>query len=245
MRFDVIGLHPDNAMNIVVNLYDKCTTDDEKVKLLTSNRSKVTLKSSATDERFKSGQTIDINAGELLGLGLVASYYEYYGNGNTYQVVAGVEDSVKAQTENVLSDGTIWHDQTKQKMLFQTVMFQGFHPAQPVTSERIIEQINHKTGTVRSRYPDNCGLIVNLFGSDANFDLNRIAAESNYKEYIDVYLVGYQLPSLQYAYVFRLGQPLPPSLTVKLDRHPIDDEWGFNYADSTRSKTVTTEGNNP
>lgn len=236
MRFDGIGLHPDNAMNIVLKLYDEQPTQAEKIKLLTNNQAKVAIKSKAVDERFKSGQIIDVNAGELIGLGLVASYYNYYGErlGNTYQVMVGIEDSVKAQTENVLSDGAIWHDQTKQKMLYQTVMFQGYHPEQPVTTESIIQQINHKTGSVRSRYPENCGLIVNMFAEAADFDLKRISAESNYKEYSQVFLVGYHLPALDYGYVFNLGEQRRPTLTVGLERHPMDDEWGFNYADSTR-----------
>jgi hypothetical protein len=236
MRFDAIGIHPENAVNIVVKLYDEQPTENKKIKLLTSNNTKVTLNSKTIDERFKSGQTIDINPGELIGLGLVASYYNHYGqrSGNTYQVVTGVEDSVKAQSENVLSDGAIWHNQTKQKMLFQTVMFQGYHPKQPVTTERIIEQINLKSGIVRDRYPDNCGLIVNMFAEVANFDLKRIAAESNYKDYTDVYLVGYKLPALDFAYVFRLDEKPQPTLTVRLNRNSIGDDWNFNYSDSTR-----------
>ncbi len=236
MNLDVIGLHPDSAMNIVVNLYHQKSTTPDKLKLLTSNRSNITLQSKTLDERFKSGQTIDINAGELLGLGLVASYFEYYGNGNTYQVVTGVEDSAKSQIENIISDGAIWHDQTKKKMPFQTVMFQGYFPTQqPATTEKIIKQINLKTGVERQRYPENCGLIVNVFASEAEFDLNRIAAESNHSEYNDTYIVLHQLPSLEHANIYRLGDPLPPSLTVRLEKHPVDDEWQFNYSDSTRS----------
>lgn len=238
MNFDAIGLHPDNAIGIVLKLYDEQHDTPAKVSLLLNNRPFEKLPSKATDERFKSGMTIDINAGELMGIGCVATYYNWCGEAqsNTYQAMVGVEDSVKAQSENILSDGAVWHDQSKKKMLYQLVLVQGYYPKQTVNTDHVISQINLKTtDVVRAGYPENCGLIVNVFSEAGEIDLARVTKESNFSKYTEVLVVIYQLPSLQMANVYKVSKQRQPSLTIGLERHQMDEQWEFNYSDSKRN----------
>lgn len=234
MNFDGIGLHPDNAMRIVLKLYDEATTPKEKIDLLLHNRPLQNLSSADLPPNFASGTTIDLNASELLGLGAVASYYNWTsqqaGTGNTYQAFVGIEDSAKAQAENVLSDGAIWHDQAHAKMVMQQVMVQGYFPGHKITSEDVVAQINKKAKR-RADYPENCGLIVNLYSQSGDIDFNAIRqkAKADIEAYTDVYLVLYGLPALNFARVTYLSQPLARNLIIQLKRTPMDGTWSFNY----------------
>jgi hypothetical protein len=76
-------------------------------------------------------------------------------------VVVGVEDGVKSNVENYLSDGGIWDNQTKEKMLYQQVAVQGYFPKSVINNEHVARIIQEKINK-RSRYPENCGLIVNI-----------------------------------------------------------------------------------
>ena len=234
MNFDGIGLHPDNAMGIVLKLYDGVTTPKERIHLLLHNRPLTNLNSKDLPPNFASGKTIDLNASELLGLGTVASYYNWAsedaGTGNTYQAFVGIEDSAKRQEENVLSDGAIWHDQAHAKMLIQQVMAQGYFPEKKISDEDIAAQINKKAKR-RSDYPDNCGLIVNLYSQSGEIDLDAIRKEAkdDIAAFNDVFLVWYKLPALDFARVMYLSEPTARSLVIQLRRNPMDDTWGFNY----------------
>lgn len=245
MNFDMIGLHPDSAMNIVLKLYDSKASENEKVKLLLENRAVEKLNSVDLPPNFSSGITIDINAGELLSLGAVVSYFNWIGSmgdGDSYQVGVGIEDSVKAQTENLLSDGTIWHNQSAEKMVVQQVMVQGYFPNKVIRSSDIVKQIKHKAN-MRDRYPDNCALIVSIFSESGDYDFNIIRKEAGLEiaKFNDVYLVTYALPSLDRAAVFYINDQRAPNLTIQLKRHPMDEEWRFNY-DAKRGLVAQSTG---
>jgi hypothetical protein len=89
-----------------------------------------------------------------LGIGCVASYYnwtsEEAGAGNTYQAIVGVEDPAKRQIETLLSDGAIWHDQAKAKILAQQVMTQGYFPKKPITDADVVNAIKKKMAHTQS-----------------------------------------------------------------------------------------------
>ncbi len=240
MNFDGVGLHPDNAIKIVLNMYDGKSTKD-KISLLLNNRPIAKLNSIDLPANFASGTTIDLNEGELMGLGAVVSYYQWVaeqaGTDNTYQAFVGIEDSAKAQTENVLSDGAIWHDQAHAKMLVQQVMVQGYFPVTKVDNAHVIAQINKKADR-RADYPDNCALIVNIFSQAGEIEIEGIRkdAKQAIEAFTDVYVVWYQLPALDIARVIYLSNPTAPDLTIALARYEHDDEWRFNLDGKRGSK---------
>ncbi len=228
-----IGLHPDNALKIALKLFDNKQTTQEKVKLLLNNHAVSNLESVDTPKDFASGKTIDINAGELLGIGCVSSYYNWMseeaGSGNTYQAVVGIEDAGKNQIENQLSDGGVYHDQTNQKILAQQVMAQGYYPDKWITNQDVIEAVKKKCDE-RQNYHENCILIVNVFGDKVNVDRKVIHDEiSKFPEqFTDTYMVVYGLPSLSMAHVSFLSEPDARGLAIELKRHEYEDIWRFN-----------------
>jgi hypothetical protein len=234
MKFEVIGLHPDNALKIALDIFDNKKSVDDRVKALINNRPIKNLNSVDIPANFASGKTIDLNTGELLGIGCVTSYYnwasEQANTGNTYQAIVGIEDPSKRQIENLLSDGAIWHDQAKQKILAQQVMTQGYFPMKPLTNDDVVNAIKKKIGQ-RDNYPDNCILIVNAFGNEIN--INRGNIYNEIKDlggtFTDVYLVIYNLPDLTLANVSYISQLNVPGLTIGLARHEHDDKWEFNH----------------
>jgi len=229
-----IGLHPNNAVKIALKLFDNKQSTQEKVKLLLNNHTVSNLESVDTPKDFASGKTIDINAGELLGIGCVATYYNWIseeaGSGNTYQAVVGIEDAGKKQIENQLSDGGIYHDQTNQKILAQQVMTQGYYPDKWITSKDVIEAVKMKCDE-RHKYHENCILVVNVFGDKVNVDRGVIYNEiSKFPEqFTDTYMVVYGLPSLKMAHVSFISEPPDTrGLAIKLERHEYEDIWRFN-----------------
>jgi hypothetical protein len=233
MNFNVIGLHPDNALKIALNIFDNKTSVDDKVKLLLNNRPVNNLNSVDTPANFASGKTIDLNTGELLGIGCVASYYNWMSEeaktNNTYQAIVGVEDPAKRQIETLLSDGAIWHDQAEIKILVQQVMTQGYFPKKPIADIDVVNAIKKKMAQ-RDNYPENCVLIVNAFGNEIAIDRNKINDEIKEltNAFTDVYLVIYNLPLLTMAHVSYISQPDARGLAIKLERHEYKDEWEFN-----------------
>lgn len=231
-----IGLHPDNALKVALKLFDNKETTDEKVKLLLNNRPVKNLESVDRPKDFASGKTIDINAGELLGIGSVAAYYNWMseeaGGGNTYQAVVGIEDAGKNQIESQLSDGAIYHDQTNQKILAQQVMAQGYFPDKWITSNDVIEAVKKKCDE-RKNYHENCILIVNVFGDKININIKEIYdAISKFPEkFTDTYMVVYGLPSLSMAHVSFISEIDARGLAIKLERHDYEDIWRFNKVD--------------
>ena len=145
MNFDAIGFHPGNALKIALKIFDDQKTQDDKIKTILNNRPIKNLNSVDLPPNFISGKTIDLNVSELLGIGCVATYYNWSSEegktGNTYQAMVGAEDSAKNQIENVLSDGAVWHDQARQKMLAQQVMVQGFFPEKPIANADVVDAI--------------------------------------------------------------------------------------------------------
>jgi hypothetical protein len=233
MNFDVIGLHPDNALKIALSIFDNKSSKEDKIKALLNNRPIKNLNSIDLPANFTSGKTIDLNLSELLGIGCVASYYnwssEESATKNTYQAVVGVEDSTKQHIENLLSDGAIWHDQAHAKMLAQQVMVQGYYPEKPIGNDDIVAAIKKKIQQ-RSSYPDNCMLIVNVFGEQIAISRSKIFDDIKElaSSFTDVYIVIYNLPLLTFANVSYVSEPDARGLTIELKRHEYIDEWRFN-----------------
>lgn len=233
MNFDAIGLHPDNALKVALKIFDDQTTQEYKIKTLLNNRPIKDLNLIDLPPNFISGKTIDLNVSELLGIGCVSSYFNWSSEEarvhNTYQAVVGVEDSAKSQIENVLSDGAVWHDQTRKKMLAQQVMVQGYFPERQVSNADIVDAIKKKLKQ-RNSYPDNCMLIVNVFSNISAIDRTTIWNEIKdlADPFTDVYVVIYNLPSLTMANVSYASEPDARGLTIVLKRYEYADEWQFN-----------------
>ena len=233
MNFDVIGLHPDNALKIALSIFDNLESTDYKVKALLNNRPIKSLNSIDLPTNFSSGKTIDLNLSELLGIGCVASYFMWLSQqnntNNTYQAIVGVEDSAKQQIESLLSDGAVWHDQAHIKMLAQQVMTQGFYPEKTITNDDVIAAIKKKIEQ-RDIYPENCMLIINAFGNQIRINVSRIynGIKDLTKSFSDTYLVVYSLPSLSHARVSYVSESSAPDLIIDLKRYADIDEWRFN-----------------
>lgn len=233
MNFDVIGLHPDNALKIALSIFDNMKSTDCKVKALLNNRPIKCLNTIDLPANFSNGKFIDLNLSEILGIGCVTSYFMWISQqnntNNTYQAIVGVEDSAKQQIENLLSDGAVWHDQAHVKMLAQQVMTQGFYPEKIITNDDVIAAIKKKNEQ-RDSYPENCMLIINAFGNQIEIDVSIIYKEIKdlTKSFSDTYLVVYSLPSLSLASVIYFSEPSAPELIIDLKRYSDIDEWRFN-----------------
>ncbi len=124
-----VGIYPGNAVAQVRYLYNKLP-DTHKTKFLLNERSLPETVKGEIIKEFQSRQTTDINAGEMLGIGIVGCYYNVNGelNGRTYQAVVGIEDAAKSFKETHLSDGAIWENETETKMMYQQTLVQGYFP---------------------------------------------------------------------------------------------------------------------
>lgn len=232
MYFDVIGLHPNNILKIALHIFDNKSSDKEKIKALLNNRSIKDLDSVNLPANFISGKTIDLNLSELLGIGCVSSYFnwnsEEAGTNNTYQGIVGVEDSAKQQIEALLSDGAVWHDQAHTKMLAQQVMVQGYYPEKLITSEDVVTAIKKKNQQ-RDSYPENCMLIVNIFGKQVSISRSSVYTDIKNlaNSFTDVYIVVYNVPALTMANVSYVSEPKARGLTIGLKRYEYENEWRF------------------
>lgn len=234
MKYVSIGIHPDNAIGHVLKLYDSQANKD-KISLLLQNRPLDKLPSKGSIPSDFQGRTIDLNAGELLGIGLVAAYHNWQGeqSGETYQAVVGLGDSQKSSVENYLSDGGVYQDSLKQKMLYQQVMVQGYRPTRIVTTQDVTAEVNTKVKS-RERYPANCGLIINIYSEKNTIDYFDVEQGCELGAYNSAFAIWYQLPDLSYAYVMPLNLGLSPqefainTMPIELRRFPRKDEWEFN-----------------
>jgi hypothetical protein len=227
-RHDVTGSYPEPLINHILHQYDSLD-DNQKLNYLKNNREFEKLNFINSDKRFASGVTIDINAGELLGLSLVTLYLNESGiqGDNTYQVITSVADQDKKRKEFLLSDGAVYEDQTGKKMTFQTTMAQGLVPEKILKASDIADVVNRKVAE-RSRYPEKCGLIVNVFSKYHIFTPAQIKTSINLEAYDRVFLVLYHLPELDNATVIPLTNPQLPDFPVQLIRHKLDSEWKLN-----------------
>ncbi len=231
MNLKVIGMEPGSAVSLALDLYDK-KADNEKVHLLISSKLIDMVDVANLPKDFASGRLVDINAGELLSLGVVGTYYNLLdqAKNKTYQVVVGVDDASKTLTENVLSDGAIWDNQNKGKMPFQQVLVQGFYPERKITEESVIDAINNKISK-RTQYPNNCGLIVSVYGEKGQINFQKILESCDLDKFQVVFAVTYQLPGLKTAMVARLDKSLAPDVFIqnaknfKLDRFTSKSDW--------------------
>lgn len=221
-----VGMYPGNAVAQVRYLYDKLP-ESHRVKLLLNERALPETVKGEIIKEFQSRQTIDINAGEMLGIGMVGCYYNVNGElkGRTYQSVVGIEDAAKSFKETHLSDGAIWENETETKMMYQQTLVQGYFPeARQVATNDVIVAINEKIERKRrGDYPESSGLIVNVFSSSVGIDLNEVIAACDLGKFASVFCIFYNLPSLEQAMVYLLKKNADPETTDGL-------KIGFNLS---------------
>jgi hypothetical protein len=230
MKLRIIGIDAGSAINHVLGLCENI--DDEKmVDLMLHNKTTKMPPLNGIPADFASGKLIDIYVGELLGLGVAVAWYDYLGKEkkDTYQVVVAVDDSSKSQIEYLLSDGAIWHDQAQAKMVFQQVTVQGYHPQKNITDSDIINAINSKAER-RQDYPDNCGLIVNVYSRTGTFDFTNITNNTDVEKFNTVLCIVYGLPLIKQAFVKFLSKTEPNTrpVTIVLDAFPKGTHWQIN-----------------
>lgn len=230
MNMRVVGITSGSAINHVLGLCENMD-DKQMVDMMLHNRTTEMPPINEIPPDFSSGKLMDIYVGELLGLGVTGAWYDFLGQnkGNTYQVVVAVDDFSKNNIEYVLSDGAIWHDQAQAKMVFQQVTVQGYYPRKNITDTDIINAIRSKTDR-RKDYPDNCGLIVNVYSATGMFDFFNIANSSNVESFNTVLCIVYGLPAIKQAFVKFLSKTEPNTkpVTIMLDRFPKGTHWQIN-----------------
>lgn len=230
MHMRVIGICSGSAINHVLGLCEN-KNDRQLMDLLLHNKTTEMPPTNEIPKDFSSGKLVDIFVGELLGLGVTGAWYDFLGqdNGNTYQVVVAVDDTSKNDIEYVLSDGAIWHDQAQAKMVFQQVTVQGYYPKKHITDRDIINAIQSKANR-RQDYPDNCGLIVNVYSPTGMFDFVKIMNNSDIEKFNTVLCIVYGLPAHKQALVKYISKVEPSTLpvTIMLDRFPKGTHWQIN-----------------
>jgi hypothetical protein len=230
-KFDVpikyVGIYPGNACAQVRHLYNRLP-NAQKIKFLINERSlPATVKGDIIKE-FESRQTTDINAGELLGIGVVGSYFNVKGQsrGRSYQSVVGIEDAAKSLKETLLSDGAIWENETKKKMMFQQTLVQGYFPKEKqVTTINVIKAVNDKIEKKRrGDYPKHSGLIVNIFAKNIHIDINEVIRTCDVNEFTSVFCICYNVPTLSQAIIYLLEKGASPTTIEAL-------KMGFNISE--------------
>ncbi len=233
MNLKIIALEPGSAVSHILELYDKKPIK-EKMRLLLNSRLMDIVPMNNLPKFFASGRLIDINAGEMLSLGVIGVYYNLLDShkSKSYQVVVGIDDSAKTSIENVLSDGAIWDNQQKQKMPFQQVMVQGYFPPKEVNEDFVIEAINDKIRR-RNDYPNHCGLLVSIYGDKGAINFKKIIDICDLDKFDIVFAVVYRLPELTKAIVARLDKSLTWEVFMQntknfsLDRFPRTGKWAI------------------
>jgi hypothetical protein len=197
----VVGIAPPSAINHVLKMYD-AAKPNEKIKLLIQDKTANAIISNAVPKRFASRKTIDLRAGELLSLGVIGLYYNFYGilNHKSYQVVVGIEDNMKKEIESIISDGAIWDEQSLEKMPFQQTLVQGYYPTKKLTTEDVIKAIDDKIQK-RAEYPKNCGLIISLYAETGELNFQEITKKCELVAYQAVFIITYRMPLMDQAIV--------------------------------------------
>ncbi len=227
--YKYVGIYPGNAVAQVRYLYEQLP-DEQKVRFLVNERSLPETVKGEIVKEFQSRQTTDINAGEMLGIGVVGSYYNINGQlkDRSYQSVVGIEDAAKSLKETLLSDGAIWENETETKMMYQQTLVQGYFPKlRQITTDDVVKAIGDKViRKQRGDYPDSSGLIVNVYSTDVDVDINKVIQQSDVGAFGSVFCVFYNLSSLSQAIVYLLKKGADPGTTESL-------KMGFNLPDFT------------
>lgn len=230
-------IYPGNAIAHVRYLYDSLP-EKYRLSFLKNERSLPESIHGEVIKEFYSRQTMDINASELLGIGMVGSYLNTSGEAANrhFQSIVGIEDASKKTKENYLSDGGIWEIEAETKMIFQQTLVQSYFPKpHSVTTEKIITAINDKVERRRrGDYYDNSGLIVNVFSSDVAVDLGRVTRECDLSSFGSTYVVFYSMPDLSKAIIYYLRNNDSPfaieqlKMNFNLPQFDTEPDWTLN-----------------
>lgn len=203
------------AIAMALEIYDSAPARDPKK--LTNNKPVELVTVNELPKEYSSGKLVDLNLGELLSMGVISSYLNNISNNTiSYPVVVGVGDSdKKAYREIILSDGALKDSTgTTGAMPFQQIMAQGYYPTKKVITAESIKEMIKKKASRRQDYPDNCGLIVNVYSEQADIDLRKIIEDAVLDAFQLNLLVLYHMPSLDKCIVYRL-EPGMSSETLK------------------------------
>lgn len=215
----MIGIHPATAVNHILNMYDDAD-EEERLKILIQRHGANVIPINELPKRFSSKQMIDIRAGEVLSLGVIGLYYSIFCSFNrrTFQIVVGVEDTLKKQIENLISDGAIWENEKEIKMPFQQTLIQGVMPMpHEIKTEEVVIAIDNKLAQ-REHNPDNCGLLVSVYGHAGKIDFKKIIDSCDLSKYSSVFVLAYQLPKIETVTVTMLEKDMSASDFVRAQR---------------------------
>ena len=230
-------IYPGNAVAQARHIYDNLPVKYRQAFLLHERSLPESIKGEVIKE-FQSRQTMDINASELLGIGIVGTYLNFTGNenGRNFQSIVGIEDSSKNRKENYLSDGAIWEIEAEKKMMFQQTLVQGYYPdPHDVLAENVIKAINEKVEKKkRGDYSEQSGLIVNVFSRSTALDLSEIVKECDIDVFGSTYIIFYSMPDLSKAIIYYLRKGDSPfeieqlKMNLNLSQFNEDPDWTMN-----------------
>lgn len=230
-------IYPGNAVAQAKHVYNNLPEKYRLAFLLHERPLPESIKGEVVKE-FQSRQTIDINASELLGIGIVGTYFNFTcaEDGRSFQSMVGIEDSSKNRKENYLSDGAIWEIEAENKMMFQQTLVQGYYPKpHDVLAEDVIKAINDKiVKKNQGDYPEHSGLIVNIFSNDARLDLSEVMRECDLDVFTSTYVIFYSMPDLSKAVIYYLRKGDSPfeieqlKMGLNLSEFDEDPNWTMN-----------------
>lgn len=236
-----VMMYPGNAVAHVRHIYNGLPETHRRSFLLHERSLPESIKGEVIKE-FQSRQTIDINASELLGIGVVGTYYNFTSEHSkrTFQSIVGIQDIAKRNKEALLSDGAIWEIEAKTKMIFQQAMVQGYYPKpHNIAVEDIVAEIKKKVDRKnRGDYPTYSGLIVNVFSDAVSVDVSEVTKNSDIESFGSVYLVFYSMPDLSKAIVYYLRKNDSPfvieQLKMNLNLSTFEEapSWTMNIDES-------------
>lgn len=210
-----------DAIQKALEQYDKEPDAQNPKKLFTKvSVDLVAISPSKLPKHYTADKLVDVRLGELLGLGVLGAYsQEKLKKG--FKVFVGVDDTLKAQVENVLTDGAIIPMDSSEGMSVQQVSAQGYHlPTGQSVEDEIIKQVKYKESR-RADYPNKCALLVNVYAPQAGINFHRLKAECNLEAFELYFFAFYLMPKLQECMIVRLNKQEPSDrVTLALLRDP-------------------------
>lgn len=216
MKVTVMTMPSEDAVQLALDRYDLEPNSKQPKKLL--NNTPVDLVAvTPTDlpKTFSNRNLVEVNLGELLGLGVLGQYYHYFDKDKLWDVVLGLEDVWKPHTEAVLSDGALKENGQTARMTVQQVMAQDyFNKSGHSLEDILIEKIKDKEAR-RSDYPEKCVLLASVYSKQGGLDFKRVMDECDMSAFDLYFCIIYQLPSLEQCLVIHLDKNASPEQFIK------------------------------
>jgi hypothetical protein len=234
MKVDVFTMPAEDAVQLVLDSYDSDPNGQNPKKLVSSRAvSLIPVDPAQLPKSFKKGRNlIDMNMGELLGLGVLAQLFRQKDN-QMYDIVVCVEDAWNPQRETVISDGALTVHGKDNRMIIQQVMAQDLFGADTNSGkieEEIIKNITDKNSRMKAKeYPKKSGLLVSIYTEQAHIDLHKVMNSIDTTIFPSYYIIRYKMSDLSEAKIYVLGGSAIPSSAIMQGGHFILQRYENPY----------------